>query len=95
MFWVVPALLLSQVAPVPSYRQATDISIITIEGVVDTVTAQSFTRRLQESGDADAVVIELNTPGGDLMSTLQICYEIKNNISDTKNLLNGLLISFG
>ncbi|MDP7004618.1 MAG: hypothetical protein QF718_00190 [Phycisphaerales bacterium] len=68
-----------QVAPVPSYRQATDISVITIDGVVDTVTAQSFKRRLAESSNADALVIDLNTPGGDLMSTLEICYELKNN----------------
>ncbi len=69
----------SQTVPVPSYRQATDISIITIDGVVDTVTSKSFKRRLQESQSADAIVIDLNTPGGDLMSTLEICYEIKNN----------------
>ena len=79
MFLAIATLVLSQTIPVPSYRQATDITVITIEGVVDTVTAQSFKRRLEEAKDSDAVVIELNTPGGDLMSTLQICYEIKNN----------------
>jgi len=78
MFWAT-TLLLCQLAPVPAYRQANNVSIITIEGVVDSVTSQSFKRRLEESKDADAVVIELNTPGGDLMSTLEICYEIKNN----------------
>ena len=55
------------------------LSVISIEGVVDSVTAQSFKRRLEESKSADAIVVELNTPGGDLMSTLEICYEIKNN----------------
>jgi membrane-bound ClpP family serine protease len=79
MMWAIVSLVLSQAIPVPSYRQATNVAVITIEGVVDTVTAQSFKRRLQESSSADAIVIELNTPGGDLMSTLQICYEIKNN----------------
>ena len=78
MFWAT-TLLLCQLAPVPAYRQANNVSIITIEGVVDSVTSQSFKRRLEESKDADAIVIELNTPGGDLMSTLEICYEIKNN----------------
>ena len=77
--WIITSLLLTQTSPVPSYRQATDVTIITIEGVVDTVTAQSFQRRLEAATDADAIVIELNTPGGDLMSTLQICYVIKNN----------------
>jgi membrane-bound ClpP family serine protease len=79
MLMAIATTVLSQALPVPSYRQATDVAVITIEGVVDTVTAQSFKRRLEESSDADAIVIELNTPGGDLMSTLQICYEIKNN----------------
>lgn len=79
MNWIIATLILLQASPVPSYRQATDVTIITIDGVVDTVTAQSFKRRLEESQNADAIVIELNTPGGDLMSTLQICYEIKNN----------------
>ena len=79
MFWVTTSLVLCQLTPVPSYRQANNVAIITIEGVVDTVTAQSFKRRLEESKDADAIVVELNTPGGDLMSTLEICYEIKNN----------------
>ena len=76
---MVSAVTFSQSAPVPSYRQATNVSVITIEGPVDTVTAQSFKRRLAEASNSDAIVIELNTPGGDLMSTLQICYEIKNN----------------
>ena len=76
---IIASLLLLQTNPVPSYRQATDVAVITIEGVVDTVTVQSFKRRLEESKNADAIVVELNTPGGDLMSTLQICYEIKNN----------------
>ncbi len=71
--------IFAQALPVPSYRQATDVVVITIDGAVDTVTSQSFKRRLEASADADAVVIELNTPGGDLMSTLEICYEIKNN----------------
>lgn len=65
--------------PVPSYRQASTVAIIPIEGAVDNVTAHSFERRLQDAADSDAVIIELNTPGGDLMSTLEICYQIKNH----------------
>ena len=77
-------LLLSVIAfasptPVPAYRQAQTVAIITIEGEVDSITASSFKRRLFEASDADAIVIELNTPGGGLLPTLQICYEIKNN----------------
>ena len=75
------SLLCSINAPelVASYRQASTIAIIPIEGPVDNVTAHSFERRLQDASEADAVVIELNTPGGDLMSTLEICYQIKNH----------------
>ena len=82
MFGVIAAiasLTLGQATPVPSYRQASNVAIITIDGVVDSVTAQSFKRRLAEAMDADAIVVDLNTPGGDLMATLQICYELKTN----------------
>jgi membrane-bound ClpP family serine protease len=82
MFTSLPAIALlavTQTAPVPSYRQATDVVVITIDGVVDSVTAQSFKRRLEEARNADAIVVDLNTPGGDLMATLEICYELKNN----------------
>lgn len=79
-------LLLSAIAntltgptPVPAYRQANTIAVITIEGAVDNITATSFKRRLAEAAHADAIVIDLNTPGGGLLPTLQICYEIKNN----------------
>ena len=79
MLIALTTLALSQTVPVPSYRQATIVSVITIEGVVDSVTSQSFKRRLAEAKGADALVIDLNTPGGDLLSTLEICYELKNN----------------
>ena len=72
-------LALSQATAVPSYRQASDVVVITIDGVVDSVTAQSFKRRLLEASNADAIVVDLNTPGGDLMATLEICYALKNN----------------
>jgi membrane-bound serine protease (ClpP class) len=65
--------------PVPAYRQAQDVVVITIEGEVDNITASSFKRRLAEAAGAEAIVIDLNTPGGGLLPTLQICYEIKNN----------------
>lgn len=79
MLAMIAAITFSQATPVPSYRQANNVAIITIEGVVDTVTAKSFKRRLEEAKDADAIVIDLNTPGGDLMATLEICYALKNH----------------
>ncbi|MDP6693721.1 MAG: hypothetical protein QF444_05275, partial [Phycisphaerales bacterium] len=65
--------------PVPAYRQANTVAVITIDGEVDNITASSLKRRLAEATDADAIVIELNTPGGGLLPTLEICYELKNN----------------
>ncbi|HIO52830.1 MAG TPA: hypothetical protein EYN32_04190 [Phycisphaerales bacterium] len=85
MFAILTTLALVQMAPVPSYRQANNVTVIPIYGVVDTVSAQSFKRRLAQAKDADAIVIDLNTPGGDLLSTLEICYEIKNN--DSQNIV--------
>ena len=73
------SITLAQLNPTPNYRQASNVVVITIDGAVDSLTAQSVERRLNEAKDADAIVFELNTPGGDLMSTLQICYQIKNN----------------
>jgi len=76
---ILSVLVFAAPSPVPAYRQAKTVAIITIEGEVDNITASSFKRRLAEAGGADAVVIELNTPGGGLLPTLKICYEIKNN----------------
>ncbi len=52
-------LLLSAIAntltgptPVPAYRQANTIAVITIEGVVDNITATSFKRILLEFAHA-------------------------------------------
>ena len=68
------------VATVPAYRQANHLAIITIEGVVDEVTKRSIERRLREAqaAGADAVVIELDTPGGVMPVTLDICTMLKD-----------------
>ena len=76
---IVTSLAFAGPVPVPAYRQANTIAVITIEGEVDNITATSFKRRLAEAANADAIIIDLNTPGGGLLPTLQICYEIKNN----------------
>ena len=76
---ILHALGTAPASPVPAYRQAKIVAVITIEGEVDGVTASSLKRRLAEAAGADAIVIELNTPGGGLLPTLEICYEIKNN----------------
>ncbi|MDP7007944.1 MAG: hypothetical protein QGI78_00050 [Phycisphaerales bacterium] len=76
LLWVVA---FPQPTPVPAYREAKTVAVLSIEGEVDSITASSFKRRLEEAKNADALVIDLNTPGGGLLPTLDICYEIKNN----------------
>ena len=70
-----------QVAPqaVPAGRQADHIGIVSIHGEVDSLTAESVSRRVDEAvrDGCDAIVLELNTPGGDAMETLALCQEIK------------------
>lgn len=66
---------------VPSHRQADNVAIITIEGPIDRVTSYSFSRRLAiaEASGADAIVIELDTPGGQVGAVLEICDAIRNS----------------
>ncbi|MBL8964095.1 MAG: ATP-dependent Clp protease proteolytic subunit [Phycisphaeraceae bacterium] len=66
---------------VPAGRQANNVAVITIEGPISKVTAKSVERRLKlavRSG-ADAVVFDINTPGGELGAALDICNTIKRS----------------
>ncbi len=69
------------VAVVPAARQADNVAIITIRGPIDAVTATSVDRRLTraEKAGADAVVFELDTPGGEVGAVLEITSRIKNS----------------
>lgn len=64
---------------IPAARQATNVAIITIQGPITSVTAKSVLRRLKlaERSGAEAIVIELDTPGGELGAALDICTAIK------------------
>jgi membrane-bound serine protease (ClpP class) len=83
------ALLLCAAAPlgtgdvrvVPGSRQAATAWILPIHGPIDTVTLASIKRRLRQAKDAgiDAVVLELDTPGGDLEATLRILQAIRTD----------------
>ncbi len=67
------------VKPVPSGRVANNVAIITIEGPIDEWTVHSVRRRIakaQEQG-ADAVVFEVNSPGGLITACILISTEIK------------------
>lgn len=68
-------------ASAPAARHANKVVVITIKGEITGVTAFSVKRRLaaaQRAG-ADAVVFELDTPGGRADAALEICDTIKNS----------------
>lgn len=63
----------------PASRQADKVAVITIKEPITSVTEYSIRRRLAEaeSRGAQAVVFDIDTPGGDLYATLAICNAIK------------------
>jgi membrane-bound ClpP family serine protease len=83
--------------PVPAFRQADNLAVITIRGPIDAVTLRSVQRRLQlaEEAGADAVVIELDTPGGEVPSVLEITTELKGSNLHTIAWVNPEAISGG
>ncbi|MFG0331637.1 MAG: nodulation protein NfeD [Phycisphaerales bacterium] len=68
-------------AAVPAYRFAQTVVVIPIRGAIDLVTYRSVERRMSDAIDAgaDAVVFELDTPGGLGDAALKICNLIKNS----------------
>jgi len=60
-------------------RQASNVVVITIEGMIDRFTAMSVKRRIAaaEEASADAIVIDLDTPGGEVFAVLEITQAIK------------------
>lgn len=66
---------------VPAHRQADNVAVISIEGPIDRVTSFSFQRRLAiaEQNGADAFVVDLNTPGGEVVAVLEITNAIRNS----------------
>jgi len=65
---------------VPAYRQATQVAVLTIRGEVDGVTKRSLERRVAQAvkDGAEAIVLEIDTKGGGLLSTLDICSMLKD-----------------
>tara|TARA_R110002096_G_scaffold173781_4_gene348320 strand:- start:5092 stop:7083 length:1992 start_codon:yes stop_codon:yes gene_type:complete len=66
---------------VPASRQADRVAIITIEGPIDAITAMSVRRRIGEAEDAgyNAIVFEINSPGGGVGAVLDITNTIKSS----------------
>lgn len=82
--WAQPSPPTAGPTSVPASRQANNVAIITLrtgDGPIDSVTAKSFIRRLQiaEKAGADAVVVEIDTPGGEIGAVLDICAAIKGS----------------
>ncbi|MFM9145375.1 MAG: hypothetical protein ACKORL_08465, partial [Phycisphaerales bacterium] len=67
-------------AAVPAWRQASDVAIVPVHGEFDAVLRTSVQRRIGEAvaRGADAVVLELDTPGGDMYATLELCLWLKD-----------------
>lgn len=65
---------------VPAWRQASDLAIVPVHGEFDAVLRASVQRRIGEAAarGADAVVLELDTPGGDMYATLELCLWLKD-----------------
>ena len=66
---------------IPAGRRAGNVAIISIHGPVDGITARSIERRLIEAkqNGADAIVLEIDTPGGDMLATLDILYLLRSS----------------
>lgn len=62
-------------------RQAKNVVVITIDRMIDRTMAASVQRRMKEAaaGGADAIVFDINTPGGDVGAVLEICNLIKTS----------------
>lgn len=76
-----PARAPQTVAAIPAARAAQSVLIITIDEPITKITAYSVKRRIAEAerSGADAIVFELNTPGGEVGAVLDICDTIKNS----------------
>lgn len=77
---------------------AENIAVITINGPIDRVTAQSVQRRIRmaEAGGAGALVFEIDSPGGEVGAVLDICTAIKKSkINNTVAWINSDAYSGG
>jgi membrane-bound serine protease (ClpP class) len=78
MIGLVLSILLSaspvEAVAIPASRKADVVAVIPIRGPIDSITKASIEQRLALAAEAgaDAVVIELDTPGGELLATLEI-----------------------
>jgi membrane-bound serine protease (ClpP class) len=64
---------------VPASRQANTVAVLPVHGEIDRITLRSLERRLREASQlgAGAVVLDIDTPGGEMLATLDICHLIR------------------
>lgn len=67
---------------VPAARRAERVAILPIHGPIDAITLASLERRVARAraDGVDAFVLELNTPGGEVGATLDICRLVKSEM---------------
>lgn len=105
LFWLLGALLpgvaRAQTGAVPAERQANNVAVITIrtgDKPIDSVVARSVARRIRaaEKGGADALVFDIDTPGGEVGAILDICTAIKESgVKNTVAWINSKALSGG
>jgi membrane-bound serine protease (ClpP class) len=66
---------------VPAARQAGKVAILPVRGAIDAVTLWSIEHRLAaaRAGGFEAVVLELDTPGGEVSAMLDICLRLRSD----------------
>ncbi len=72
---------IAQVTSIPAARQADKVAVVTVHGAIDAVTALSVRRRIEaaEKAGFDAMVFEIDSPGGELGAVLEISNAIKSS----------------
>ncbi len=65
---------------VPAGRQADNVAVLTVKGPIDRLTSVSLQRRIKQANDAGAgaMVIEIDSPGGEIGAVLEVSAAIKS-----------------
>ncbi|TVQ75373.1 MAG: hypothetical protein EA380_11060 [Phycisphaeraceae bacterium] len=96
---VMPAAMSASTPPptVDARRYAPNLAIISVHGPITAVTARSFERRVRAALDsgADAIVVDINSPGGEVGAVLEICAQIKRSGVHTIAWINPMAFSGG
>lgn len=77
-------------AAVPASRQADNVAILTIEGLITAVTTASMERRIDKAvtSGADAIVVDIDSPGGEVYAVLELCALLRRSPVPTYGWVN-------